>query len=368
MKSALILFFFCSAGVLFGQSPGTPGYTNDGHWIFDAARSDEFNGSIFDLSKWTRKDNFDHYCNNWVALDENAILSSDGFDEYLELQFKSESYSCPPNYWNLWNCACQENNGGDPYDNTTGYVISKFQIEYGYLEARIKLPKISGMNAAFWLISGPGVPYGEIDIFEALYENVLWSENFNIPGYPNGIDGYNVTTPQNEFITTSNIHPDQGVNAAFLGNYFFLMEVDDYTEWHTYGLEFTSQKIIWFIDGVKVREEINPQINSALNVVLNIGGHVTEVLPSGTSKNMLIDYFRYYPLKQDCRTISAPTYDFSTYNNHVKDWIQIGSASSYNQTSSNSIVNLRARDFIEINGEFYVPLGSEFTLYPNDCE
>ncbi|GEM_PF-4783910 len=360
----------------------TPGWELDPHWTLEF--EDEFDAG---LSNWDVKDHFDHWGGdgkNWVALEENAFVQP-GTGE-LTLEMRMQSYVCPTevdspdyqNYVNPYDCTkqwqeWQNSNYSFSYDYTTGYVTSLQSFGYGYYEARIRLPMISDMNAAFWLYSGfPGsVDNEEIDIIEALYDHDLrhmdgWNSTVSVPGYPN--DGsYWDYTPQTQFINTSNIHLD--APAAVWDGAFFFMEQSNYTDWCVYGLEYTSEKLIWYINGEKVREEVNPGVTKDMFIRLNIGGNVTEVIPAGTSKDMFIDYVRYYKWEEDCEIINVVNYNFAAHDNKVKQSIDIGSPTSSNSVSGKGVnAYLRAKNHIQINGEFTVPLGKVFSMYPNDCD
>jgi hypothetical protein len=85
--------------------------------------------------------------------------------------------------------------------------------------------------------------------------------------------------------------------------------------------------------------------------------------------DMLIDYVRVYELKEDCNDfINSTNYDFSTYNNVEKNFINIGQGGGNNSLSVGDNITIRASQYIEINGDFYVPVGASFYMDANkDC-
>ena len=346
--SLLALMMLLQMG--FGQHPY---YGNDPHWklVF------EDNFDFLDQSKWKVHDHFDHYENNWVALAENVKVPLNS--GYLQIEMKSQTYSCPSQFVGPYGCAAQAVTGL-PYRYTTGYVQTwQDVVGFGYVEARIKVPEILGSNSAFWLYSNP--PPNEVDIFEILPGRVEWQDH---PGYPRG--RYPTGTAHGVDFFSSNYHYSAPANVS--GGHYFLTEIDDYRNWHVYGLEYTPDKLIWYIDGVKVREELGHKISNPMSIILNIGGAPYVQIPSGTSEKMLVDYVRFWELADDCAQINTPTYDFAFHDYEVKEFIRIGNSSSSNQIPPNSHISLRAKDYIQFDGEFEAPLGSELLLYPNYCK
>lgn len=116
--------------------------------------------------------------------------------------------------------------------------IKGFEQQYGYFEARCKVPEVYGAWAAFWLMPsnnfkgdqpGSGADGSELDIFESMYMYI------NDPLYQNSV--------------THAIHIDgYGDDIKSMGSQHFYME-DLYTEYHTYGLEWTPEEYIFYIDG-----------------------------------------------------------------------------------------------------------------------
>lgn len=81
---------------------------------------------------------------------------------------------------------------------------------------------------------------------------------------------------------------------------------------------------------------------------------------------MLIDYVKVYKLKNDCSGyINSVNYDFSDYDYKVKNFIKIGYNNGNNSLDVGQDVKLRASQFIEISGNFSVPLGASLYLDAN---
>lgn len=117
-------------------------------------------------------------------------------------------------------------------------ICEGFDQQYGYFEARCKVPEVYGAWAAFWLMPsnnfkgdqpGSGADGSELDIFESMYMYI------NDPMYQNSV--------------THAIHIDgYGDDIKSMGSQHFYME-NLYTEYHTYGLEWTPEEYIFYIDG-----------------------------------------------------------------------------------------------------------------------
>lgn len=68
--------------------------------------------------------------------------------------------------------------------------------------------------------------------------------------------------------------------------------------------------------------------------------------------------FKYYKLKCDCSNgITQSNFNFSGHDYKVQKFYSLSNST----VPSNSNIVLRATDYIELNGEFTVPLGSTFT-------
>jgi len=156
---------------------------------------------------------------------------------------------------------------------------------YGYFEARIKVPGGAGTWPAFWMlgtnISSVGWPLcGEIDIMEyaGRQKNVT---NFTIhcQSY-NGMNGTQKTSSK----TISNAE----------------------TDYHIYGLEWSSSKIVGYVDGITYFTFVNDGRNDVntwpffkpfyIKLNLAVGGNMggSTIDPAAFPANYDIDYIRVY--------------------------------------------------------------------------
>lgn len=177
--------------------------------------------------------------------------------------------------------AKKENYEGAAYTSSRLKTQGKFSFTYGKVEVRAKLPNGGGTWPAIWMlgsnITSVGWPAsGEIDIMEHVGNNP--GKIISAIHTPSSYGG-----TQNKAVTT----------------------VEDATsEFHVYGLEWTSEKLIFSVDG-KVHYTYNPTNKNASTwpftsdqfLILNIavggtlGGTIDPAFSSGT---MEVDYVRVY--------------------------------------------------------------------------
>ncbi len=169
---------------------------------------DNFEGNNLDMSKWNIKSEWKPSNSPVCMLTENVSVSNGN------LIIKSR------------------NDGGGPCDlqRSSGYIDTKNKLsfKFGYAEMRAKLPKGKGIWPAFWLLPSPSGWPPEIDIFEMLGHQ------------PNKLY-FTVHTQGND--------PNcGGYSNCKSGSY----SGPDYSEdYHTYAIEWVSNYIAWFVDGVE---------------------------------------------------------------------------------------------------------------------
>ncbi len=214
-------------------APPTPGalptpFGRDGNWnlIF----RDEFDRATLDQNKWVNCylwDTLGCYKTNGKELEwympENVVLGNGT----LQLQGQRQNVM---------------GGDGNSYNYTSGIISSgkqtydpaeapRFVFQYGYVEMRAQVPAGNGFWAAFWLLRADRVLPWEIDIFEVLGDQ------------PNTAH-LTVHYPQPDGSTGQNGDAYIGPNLA--------------SGYHTYAIEWTPERIIWFIDGVERKRETNP--------------------------------------------------------------------------------------------------------------
>ena len=273
----LLLYFFC------GFSQTKPGY----ELIF----SDDFNSSNFDDSKWIRQ-NYYHgeelqcYVDGMYHIPStpNFIMTGNSLKIISNNEQPPSSMHCPnpPNC----NISCQydiDNDGSlecaQDYEYTSGWFESIQKFQYGYFEIKCKLPAFKTIWPAFWLYSQDGSKwYNEIDIFETgedpfkVGTNVHWHTNKNCES-----------------------------NAPCLSSNGSSKSISDIRNWHTYGLEWTPNEIIWYFDGIEKRRfpcnDYTPNHPQKLITNLALRHWAGDPDPTNFPANMEIDYIRVYKKK-----------------------------------------------------------------------
>lgn len=153
------------------------------------------------------------------------------------------------------------------YESEDKMPKTGFAQKYGYFEARCKVPEIYGAWAAFWLMPannfkgdepGSGADGSEIDIFESMYMYI------NDPLYQNSV--------------THAIHIDgYGDELKSMGSQHYYME-NLYNEYHTYGLEWTPEEYVFYIDGKETWRTNTTPSKTERGVKYNNISHVPEYI------------------------------------------------------------------------------------------
>lgn len=173
----------------------------------------------------------------------------------------------------------------------------KFFRKHGYFEARIKIPGHTGTFPAFWLFharrSWEGTQRTEIDIMENLGHAPYYVYN--------------------------SFHYFDNVTATYSGDANFIKPSPsgqigrpsgtDYSrDFHTYAVDWSQGRIVWYIDGVKVSELSESQASyEDLYVMLNlaIGGNWTNFPTTAGGLGRPGD--QRYPTTQDINEFQNPS-------------------------------------------------------------
>ncbi len=258
--------------------------------------NDEFNSTSFDDNKWFRE-NYYHGTELQCYVDNKEHIPTTPNYKYgvvsgattLTLVANKEQ---PPMSMhgslttNLNSCKYDIDCDGNiecaqDYNYTSAWFESKQLFQYGYFEIRCKLPAVYKIWPAFWLYSQDGNNwYNEIDIFE---------------------------TGSNKNKVTNNVHwhiYKANGEMGLSGNYDYEIlsnSIDD--NYHIYGLEWTPDEIVWYIDNAEVRRfpcnNFTPNHPSKLITNLAIDNFLDQNKnclppPYWSSAEMAIDYIRVY--------------------------------------------------------------------------
>lgn len=240
--------------------------------------SDEFNGpngSRPDSSKWVVVTNDSGYGNNELEYYTSRPANVEERNGSLMLTARREKYTGKDGQTRLY---------------TSGRIESRerFQIKYGRIEARIKLPRGQGIWSAFWLLGSNfarvGWPdCGEIDIMENVGSELSKVHgSLHGPGYSGG-------------------HPLTGIYALPGGRRFS----DGY---HVFAIDWAPRSIRFYVDGVLYETQTPKDVPAGhrwvfdhpFYIVLNVAvGGFWPGNPNATTKfpqTMRVDYVRVYRL------------------------------------------------------------------------
>lgn len=174
----------------------------------------------------------------------------------------------------------KESRGGQ--DWTSGSMWTRKDFQYGYFECRYRYASETGTNNSFWLMtrSSASEPVQgkrfEIDINEGHYPNEV---NTNIHNWSD------VSVNSEGKKTHPSFHKS-----------FQFEQLDFSKDFHTFGLEWNEQELIYYLDGKEIRREKNVFCHSPVPILLSLAiitwaGEVSDKI-DGTY--MEIDYVKVY--------------------------------------------------------------------------
>lgn len=213
---------------------------------------DDFNGQSLDQQKWT------------TAFPWGRDRSSVG-----ELQFYApDAFSVDRGSLSIH--ARPSTGGTHAYDSGLISSHASFAPEYGRFEIRCKLPRGKGLWPAFWLLPLDTSWPPEIDVFEALghepdtvHMTAHWSDGGQ--------------------------HRQKG--AAYSGPDFS-------SGYHTFAVEWSAEKMVWFVDGVERHQVSNVSPRGPMYLLANlaVGGPWPGAPDASTPfpATFDIDYIRAY--------------------------------------------------------------------------
>ncbi|MGA7339109.1 MAG: glycoside hydrolase family 16 protein [Terracidiphilus sp.] len=250
--------------------------------------SDEFNGpdgSLPDPAKWQVIENGSGFGNRELEYYTGRPANIQEENGKLVITARKESFA---------------GRDGISRDYTSARIESqgRFELTYGRIEARIKLPKGQGIWPAFWLLGTDfdhiGWPAcGEIDIMENVgYEPSRIHGSLHGPGYSGG--------------------------SPLTGTYSLPNQARFSDGFHVFAIEWEPQTVRFYVDDIlyetQTAENLPPGTHWAFDhpffVVLNVAvGGYWPGNPDSTTPfpvNMLVDYVRVYRLREESAEKGKP--------------------------------------------------------------
>ncbi len=184
---------------------------------YELVFNDDFDGDSLDTTKWGYNYSWGHSHNHAAWCVPENVIVSDGI-----LTIKGENKQHPDAVGK------QGTFNNKKYDivYTSGAINThhKFNFDYGYFEARLKMPKGKGMWPAWWMLRDGWPP--EIDMLEVL------------------------CSKSNELHV--NFHYGPAWNEHYSHEQVLNLGFDTSDDFHTYGFEWTPEYMRYYVDGVQV--------------------------------------------------------------------------------------------------------------------
>ena len=199
---------------------------------------DNFNGDKIDLTHWSV--GYGTPMRRGGYYSEDTVFQKNG-NLVIRAEYR-ENGEHGAGWYTGW-VESASPSGGHNVDNRPDYYVGK-SASYGYYEVRCKAPKSVGIWSAFWLMPDSGLGSEgmmgndkigtsadgiEVDIMESLFYNHTGHRN-SVQHVLHG-DGYG----ENTKVASSRIYKVPHM----------------YDDFHTYGVMWTEEEYIFFIDGVE---------------------------------------------------------------------------------------------------------------------
>ncbi len=241
---------------------------NEGGWILDKPRSDEFNGESLDSRLWSPRHR------SWRGREP--------------AEFSPDNVEVSDGMLRLW----MRKNGGERqgerdkfHTYTSAAVHAKQRSLYGYYEVRAK-PMDSAGSSSFWFAGSGSGWRTEIDVFELGGKAIGHEHRYNM-----NLHVFHTPEERRHWSIGSHWTAPERLADAF----------------HTYGLAWTPERITYYVDGVAVRWVENTHWHQPIYLIFDsetmidwLGQPQDEDLPS----DYQIDYVRIW---QSPRAGTAPT-------------------------------------------------------------
>ena len=277
--AALITALFQLLGAFLFDTPVTPYKDSIDMSRFSLVWSDEFDHG-FDTKVWqghyvygakdTQKRDTAYWNRSQVSFTDDGCLC-------ITAQYKEDG----PAGAQYYSYGMETNPNKNYNGRHTGY-----EQLYGYFETRCILPKGSGLNPAFWMLTDGmwaddtdgGVTGCELDIFETETDYNVRSPYFNSVYHTIHVDGY------------EEAHRREGQGDFYAD--------DPYNKFNTYGVEWNPDGYIFYINGVETaRTDFGGVCQVPLYLILSVGVDEkiaqNEFLPA----EFIVDYVRAYQYK-----------------------------------------------------------------------
>ena len=181
---------------------------------------------------------------------------------------------------------------GPGYYSWGAQATQAYERAYGYFEARCILPAAQGLWSAFWLTRGgvrrgvPGTQATELDVMES----PMWKRH------------------RKEGLISQNIHYNGYSLGHRMRNVAVARAVNPYEQFNTYGLKWTPEEYIFYVNGVETgRSRFGGVCKEPLYMLLSVevdgvggvpcagwSGNIAKNNPGDLPADFVVDYVRVW--------------------------------------------------------------------------
>jgi hypothetical protein len=320
------------------------------NWNLDTTNCKINNGS---LKLYTRKENYQGIVWRWPNCASDTCQNNPRYTKYWNTAHDT-CFTCWADF-------------PLPFKFTTAMLFSKDTFHYGYFEIKFMLDSIptngknlQGHGATFWLWGGGENTYDEIDCYE-------------INAYDSATGVYYTGLGNSHYSANINVTPANSVPAPSV--YSFSPNV-----WHTAGINWTSNAIDYYYDGIFQFESHNyPNVLKAMSIIITLGGSYVpednyceafDTIASGSNLGTKfpytyqIGYVKVWQLKTNCtRDTTLSNFNASTYPNKLYNSITMNGVSLTNQTRQ----SFWGANYVLLNVGTSVDANSNVLFNTNNC-
>lgn len=301
-----------------GVRPDVTTPAGDGYTL---AFDDEFNGSTVDTARW-------NFRTDQKAKSAQLARNVSEGGGVLSIALKKEQYG--------------------NYAYTAGGVVSRQPFRYGYYETRARTPVGAGWHTSFWAMAGDG------------------SDTYT-PKRRTEIDQFEINSSAPKNISQGVIAWKPDGSSTSIGRRTAQPGFDTSAGWHTYGFDWTEDRVAFYVDGTLTNTATYPpsaDTHDYLDIWLTSIGYET-VDETKLPATAQFDYVRYYQKDYYVDNDTPASYGYSengAWNDSTLPGFTVGNTSRWSAAPGASVTwrpNLRAAGHYQVYVHRIVYPGSD---------